>query len=85
MRISQEILDSSIPRLDLIDDGIDLNAIARRQQYPFPHPLVRTETGQGFSHPALRDRKFLADFDRGGLVAQPDNDNVHITTPVRDS
>jgi hypothetical protein len=31
MRIREEILDSSIPRLDLIDDGIDLNTIARRQ------------------------------------------------------
>ena len=85
MGIGEKFLDSPIPSFDLIDDGIDFDTIARRQQYSFPHSLVRTETGQGFAYPALRNREFLADLHRGGLMAQADDNNMHLKTPVRDS
>ncbi len=83
MGIGKKFLDAAIARLQFLDDRIDLDAIARREQHPFLDPGIRTEPHQRFPEAAFGNRQFFPDFNRRGLVAESDDNDVHVRTPIR--
>ena len=78
VRISQEFLDAAVPRLKIVEDGVDFNQVAGRQEDAFLDSLIRAQSSQGFSEAAFGNSQFFPDFHGCGFMAQSDNDDVHI-------
>src|SRR5688500_13278619 len=77
VRISQEFLDAAVPRFKILDDGIDLNPVAGRQENAFLDSLIRAQSSQGFSEAAFGNSQFFPDFHGCGFMAESDNDDMH--------
>ena len=81
--ISQEFLEAAVPRFEILDDGIDLNPVAGRQEDAFLDSLIRTQSSQGFSEAAFGNSQFFPDFHGCGFMAESDNDDMHIRRLTR--
>src|SRR5918995_4454379 len=80
VRISQEFLDAAVPRFKILDDGIDLNPVAGRQEDAFLDSLIRAQSSQGFSEAAFGNGQFFPDFHGCGFMAESDHDDMHTMT-----
>src|SRR5918994_1379813 len=77
VRIRQEFLDAAVPRFKILDDGIDLNPVAGRQEDAFLDSLIRAQSSQGFSEAAFGNSQFFPDFHGCGFMAESDHDDMH--------
>ena len=77
MGVRQEFLHPRIARLHLVDDRVDFHPIAGGQQDAFLHARIGAEPAEGFPQAAVRHRQLLTDFHGRGLVAEPDDNDVH--------
>ena len=80
MGVSQKFLNTSIAAFQVFDDGVHFDTITRGQQQALAHARIRTETTERFPETTFRNGELLPNLDRGGLMAQPDNDDMHQDT-----
>jgi hypothetical protein len=83
MGVSKKFLDSSITSVHVVDDGIHLDSITRREENAFLDARIRTQSGEGLSETTLWNSELLSDLDRGCLMAQSNDDQMHgAITPI---
>ena len=83
MSIGKKLLNAIVSGIDIIDDRIDFDSITGGQQNAFSNALIGTQTMERFTQPASRNREFFPHFNRSSLVAQSDDDNMHVRQAVR--
>jgi hypothetical protein len=80
MSIGQEFLYTPVAAFQVFDDGVHFDAVTCGEQQSLAHTRVRTETTERFAETAFRNGELLTNLDRSGLVAQPDNNDMHQDT-----
>lgn len=68
MGIGQKLLNTPIPRFNVIHNRIDLYSVARREQDAFLDSGIRTQTREGFTKTAFGNRQPLSNLDRSSLM-----------------
>ena len=63
--------------------GVELDAVARGQQEPFPPEPVRPQRGEHLGHALGAHRELLAKLDGRRVVADTDRDQPHYRAPRR--
>jgi hypothetical protein len=83
MGVGKKFLDPSIASVHVVDDGIHLDSITSREENAFLDSRIRSQSGEGFSKTTLWNSELLSDLDRGCLMAQSNDNQMHVTiTPI---
>ena len=76
-RINEELFQRRLIHISPPGDPVQLSPVARGDKHALGKVLLLLQPGKGRFDFVIRQPHLLADFERGGVVADPDGVNVH--------